>query len=259
VEFYDVSIELYKTLVERYGSFVEYRQRWGIPQNLYKKGKNMAGDFIPHQDGAFLEWAKTLLAYAGQKLTVFNIPEGILAPIQARLAAYEPAFKAARNSNRGKVDVLTKNEAKGALTASLRAFIRSFLIYNPAVLDADKENMGLPLRDGTRTPAPAPAPATMPELDSSIIRQLSVHFKDAGSDRRGKPAHVHGVELRWALLDHAPVSVEDLSHSAFDTASPYTFSFGETDRGRALYLCPRWENNKGDKGPWGEIYKAIVP
>ncbi|MDR0635832.1 MAG: discoidin domain-containing protein [Treponema sp.] len=35
----------------------------------------MAGDFIPHQDGVFGEWAKTLLAYIPPKLTVFNIPQ----------------------------------------------------------------------------------------------------------------------------------------------------------------------------------------
>ena len=219
----------------------------------------MAGDFIPHQDGPFLEWAKTLLAYAGPKSTAFNIPAGTLAPVQAQLAAYETAFNAVQNPNRGKVDVLTKNEAKDTLVTSLRAFIKGYLTYNPAVSDADKESMGLPLHDSTRTPAPAPATIPELELDSSIIRQISVHFKDTGSDRRGKPEHVHGIELRWALLDNAPVSVEDLNNSAFDTASPYTFSFDEAARGKSLYICPRWENNKGDKGPWGEIVKAIVP
>jgi hypothetical protein len=219
----------------------------------------MAGDFIPHQDGAFLEWAKTLLAYAAPKSAAFNIPAGTLTPIQAQMTAFETAFNAAQNPNRGKVDVLTKNEAKEALTASLRTFIKGFLAYNPAVSDADKENMGLPLHDGTRTPAPVPATIPELELDSSIIRQISVHFRDAGSDKRGKPAHIHGVELRWALLDNPPQSVEDLTKSAFDTASPYTFTFDEPERGKALYICPRWENNKGDKGPWGEIMKAIIP
>jgi hypothetical protein len=218
----------------------------------------MAGDFIPHQDGAFLEWAKTLLAYIPSKLTVFNIPQTAFTPIQGLLTAYEAAFNAAQNPNRGKVDVLNKNEAKEALTQSLRAFIKGFLTYNPAVSDVDKENIGLPLHDGTRTPAPVPTTIPELELDISVIRQISVHFRDAGSDKRGKPAHIHGVELRWALLDNPPVSVEDLIKSAFDTASPYTFKFDEPERGKALYICPCWENNKGDKGPWGEIYKAII-
>jgi hypothetical protein len=144
------------------------------------------------------------------------------------------------------------------LTASFRSFIKAYLAYNPAVSDADRENMGLPLHDGTRTSAPAPTTIPELELDSSVIRQITVHFRDEGSDRRGKPAHVHGVELRWAILDNPPQSVEDLIKSAFDTASPYTFKFDESDRGKVLYICPCWEN-KGDKGPFGEIYKAIIP
>jgi hypothetical protein len=141
----------------------------------------------------------------------------------------------------------------------LRTFIKAYLSYNPAVTDADKERMGLPLHDATRTPVPPPSTIPELELDSSIIRQVIVHFRDAGSGSRGKPRGVHGIELRWSLLETPPVSVEELKNSAFDTATPYTFSFDETERGRALYICPRWENNKGEKGRWGEIVKAIVP
>jgi hypothetical protein len=219
----------------------------------------MSSDYIPHQDGAFLEWVITLLGYASPKAAAFNIPDGVLPPIRTQLDAYGAAFKVVQSPNHGKVDVLNKKEAKEALTHSVRAFVRGYLTYNPAVSDADKENMGLPLHDGTRTPVPAPTTIPELELDSSVIRQITVHFRDAGSDKRGKPAHVHGVELHWALLDNSPASVEDLTKSAFDTASPYTFNFDEPERGKALYICPRWENNKGDKGPWGEIYKAIIP
>jgi hypothetical protein len=219
----------------------------------------MAGDFIPHSDGAFLEWSKPLITYAAAHLMPFNVPETALTPVQAQLTAYETAFEAAQNPNRGKVDVLNKNETKAALESGLRAFIRAYLAYNPAVTDADKESMGLPLHDATRTPVPPPSTIPEIELDSSIIRQIAVHFKDGGSGKRGKPQGVHGIELRWSLLDTAPASVEDLKNSAFDTASPNTFTFDETDRFKALYICPRWENNKGDKCPWGEIVKAIVP
>ncbi|WP_162510929.1 hypothetical protein [Treponema endosymbiont of Eucomonympha sp.] len=219
----------------------------------------MSGDFIPHQDGAFLEWAKTLTSYVAAHLTGFNIQESALAPIQTLLADYQTAYDKAENPNRGKADVLAKNEARDALKAALRTFIKAYLTYNPEVTDVDKESMGLPLHDSTRTPVPAPSTIPEIELDSSVIRQISAHFRDSGSDRRGKPQGVHGVELRWALLDNPPSSVEDLTKSAFDTASPYIFTFDEADRGKALYICPRWENNKGDKGPLGEIVKAIVP
>jgi hypothetical protein len=219
----------------------------------------MSTDYIPRSDGAFLEWSKTLVTYVSAHLTEFNIQQAALAPIQTELTAYETAFEAAQNPNRGKVDVLRKDEARDALKSSIRAFVKAYLAFNPAVTDADKESMGLPLRDNTRTPAPPPSTIPETELDSSVIRQITVHFKDNGSDKRGKPAHVHGIELRWSLLETAPTSVEDLTKSAFDTASPYTFVFDEAERGKTLYICPRWENGKGDKGPWGEIVKAIVP
>jgi hypothetical protein len=205
----------------------------------------MAGDFIPHQDGAFLEWAKTLTSYAAAHLTGFNIQEAALAPIQTLLAGYQTAYDRVENPNRGKVDVLAKNEARDALKAALRTFIKAYLTYNPEITDVDKENMGLPLHDGTRTPVPPPATIPETELDSSVIRQISVHFRDSGSDKRGKPQDVHGVELRWSLLETAPVSITDLKNSAFATATPYLFSFDEPDRGKTLYICPRWENNKG--------------
>jgi hypothetical protein len=119
--------------------------------------------------------------------------------------------------------------------------------------------MGLPLHDPTRSPVPPPSTIPELELDTSIIRQVAVIFRDNGSEKRGKPQGVHGIELRWSFLETVPASVENLKNSAFGTASPYIFAFDETDRSKALYICPSWENNKGEKCPWGEIVKAIIP
>jgi hypothetical protein len=35
--------------------------------------------------------------------------------------------------------------------------------------------------------------------------------------------------------------------------------FDESQRGEKVFFCLRWENAKGAKGPWGEIYSAIIP
>jgi hypothetical protein len=100
VEFYGSFVEHYGssselcgklTFVELYGSFVEHYWKGKILQNPLERGRFMAGDFLPHQDGVF--WS----GRGG-----FN--------------AYETSFEAAQNPNRGKVDVLNKNEAKEALT-----------------------------------------------------------------------------------------------------------------------------------------------
>jgi hypothetical protein len=168
----------------------------------------MANDYIPQSDGAFLEWAKTLTTYVSTRLTNFNIPAGTLTPIQTQLTAYETAFEAAQNPNRGKVDVLSKNEARDALKSSIRKFVKAYLAFNPVVTDADKESMGLPLHDSTRTPTPPPSTISEAEIDSSIIRQLTIYFKDNGSEKRGKPAGVHGVEIVWDITETAPATAD---------------------------------------------------
>jgi hypothetical protein len=53
--------------------------------------------------------------------------------------------------------------------------------------------------------------------------------------------------------------VEDLLYSSFDTDSPVTLAFHEQQRRHVLYFCLRWENNIGEKGPYGEIYSATIP
>jgi hypothetical protein len=48
-------------------------------------------------------------------------------------------------------------------------------------------------------------------------------------------------------------------HSEFDTHSPYIFQFDLPDAGKRLYVCARWENTRGQKGPWSVIKNAIIP
>jgi hypothetical protein len=219
----------------------------------------MSSDYIPHQDGAFLEWAITLLEYASPKVAAFNIPDGVLPPIRTQLDAYEAAFKAVLSPNHGKVDVLNKNEAKEALTHSVRAFVRGYLTYNPAVSDADKESMGLPLHDNTRTPAPVPSTIPELELDSSVIRQITVQFKDAGGGKRGKPEHVHGVELRWESLDAAPSSVDGLKNSAFARRVPTLSSLTRLSAASRCIFVPAGKITEAIKVPGARYTRRLSP
>jgi hypothetical protein len=219
----------------------------------------MANDYIPQSDGAFLEWAKPLVTYAAAHLAPFTIPETAVTPIQTLLAAYDTAFEAAQDPNRGKVDVLAKNEARDALKSALRTFVKAYLAYNPAVTDADKKSMGLPLHDTTR--APVPPPSTVPEAEAKTPHPMvvEIHFHDEGSTRQGKPARVQGAKIVYAVLDAPPATVEALTRSAFDPRSPFTLTFEENQRGKALYFALHWENAKGQAGPWSVIQKAIIP
>jgi hypothetical protein len=107
-----------------------------------------------------------------------------------------------------------------------------------------------------------PAPTTVPELSPAAghPRQILVPYRDKGSARRGKPEDVHGVEVRWAILDHPPAAIKELDNSAFDAKSPLSLEFGEEDRGKQVYMVSRWETEReGVKGNFGDIVSAIIP
>jgi hypothetical protein len=64
--------------------------------------------------------------------------------------------------------------------------------------------------------------------------------------------------LPFAGFVPPPSTVESLTQSAFDPRSPFTLTFAENQRGKALYFTLHWENAKGQAGPWSVIQKAII-
>lgn len=181
--------------------------------------------------------------------------------VTAALTAVDDFLKAwaAFEADDSSKNRLKKNEAKEAAKTAMRGFANTSIRFNKLMKDEDKLTYGLHPTDGTHTPSAVPTSFPEAEPDTSVIRQVTVHFWDSVTKKRGKPHGVHGAEIRWALLDHAPESVEELGKSSFDTASPCTLAFDEGERGKRLYFCLRWDSNTGLKGPYGEIYSAVVP
>jgi hypothetical protein len=133
------------------------------------------------------------------------------------------------------VDTEEKKRLHKAALPVIESFVNEFVRYSSKVTDEDIANMGM-------------------------RRRISIYYKDEGSEHRGKPKNVHGIEIRWAILDHYPTSEKELVNSSFDTNSPLVLDFDESDRGKHLYMYGRWEiEREGEKGPPGAIVDAIIP
>jgi hypothetical protein len=155
----------------------------------------------------------------------------------------------------------TKTAKRKDYEALLRILVKN-LESNTRISDDQRRAMGIIIRDKTPTRVEVPThyPAYM--VDTSVIRQLIIHFWNmllGNRLSRAKPHGVHGAEVRWDILAEAPASVDELVHSSFDTHTPLTLTFDESDRGKTVYFCLRWENTRGEKGPWSEIVMAIIP
>jgi peptide methionine sulfoxide reductase MsrA len=61
------------------------------------------------------------------------------------------------------------------------------------------------------------------------------------------------------IADTKPVHIKEVTRSYFDTHTPLVIEFDEEDRGKTFWYAVRWENTRGEKGPWSEIMSAIIP
>jgi hypothetical protein len=144
---------------------------------------------------------------------------------------------------------------------SYRQLYTGFLKNSPLVTDKDLFEMGLPERH-TGGGTPAPVAKTYPEfhIDSGTICRLIIHFYDLGKKKsKAKPPGQHGAEIRWMISETPMVDANELVNSSFDTRTPFTLEFGGHERGKLVYFALRWENTRGEKGPWSKIMSAIIP
>jgi hypothetical protein len=183
--------------------------------------------------------------------------------LQPAYTAFKTAFESWKNpAERTQIKAATLRGAEEAFVPLYRHLYTGMLKNNPLVTDADLAAMGLPER-GSGGHHPPSVPVTSP---ASTVKTpgpgiVEIHFRDNSVDNpsRAKPAGVHGAEIGWAVLDTPPVNWSQLVRSSFDTASPFRLIFEGEERGRRLYFALRWENTRGQKGPWSEILETVIP
>jgi hypothetical protein len=225
-----------------------------------------SSDYLPRRDRLFLQWVINFLSCLFPSLARFNFPDATYQDLAAKRNDFSTKLDVAEApATRTKGSIDDKNVAKKSLVHAIREAVQRYLAHNPDVTQKDHDDLGLPNYKTTRTPIPPPT-----DLVELLLRQLAGHRVEvtffpvstnstAKERREAKPYGVRGAELAWAVLPEPPKSLADLTHSAFDTRSPYMFQFDIPDAGKTLYVCARWENTTGQKGPWGDIQNAIIP
>jgi hypothetical protein len=217
-------------------------------------------DYIPVKYVLLIAWLTNFVDYLTQNISRFGIESDTLNAYQVYVDAFRAAHARAELPNAGKADRLDRREKAQAVTKATRDFVNTYLRFNKAVTDEDRVKLGLTVPD--QKPTHSSAPGTMIDvdrIDTSVIMRLSIHYKDRERQSRGKPEHVHGAEICSAILDHKPATTDELTHSDFSAHSPFTFIFDEDRRGKTLWFHLRWENPRGEKGPWSELYYAVIP
>jgi hypothetical protein len=161
---------------------------------------------------------------------------------------------------RAPIAIVAMREAEKVFILYYRELYR-LLRANPLVTNADLEAMGFPTRTVGRRRLP-PVATDAPEFGVTPLSglRLRIDYYPSGSTRRkGKPKGQHGAEIRWMFSGTPVADPSALHNSVFSVASPAILTFSGDDQGRALYLAIRWENTRGEKGPWSHVELCYVP
>jgi hypothetical protein len=217
--------------------------------------------YIPTNDVQFVQWLNILLTFLQANAARLNFPLDVLSKLQLLFSDFVTKLALAEDpATRTSVVVQNKIDARKVLEKETRGAIKEFLTNNHAVTNGDRDAMGLPIPKTTRTPAEVAKTYPDFDIDSSVIRWLTIHFFDQGKQKsKAKPPGQHGAEIGWVISETPIVNTDELAHSAFDTRTPFSLEFRGDERGKTVYFALRWENTRGEKGPWSEIQSAIIP
>ncbi|MDR1902670.1 MAG: hypothetical protein LBQ88_10355 [Treponema sp.] len=215
--------------------------------------------FIPTKEAEFVSWSANLIDVSKANTTGWDLPAAQITELETLHGEFIALYEKCQTAAYTKLDMQAKNEKKALLIKKEEVFVRNNLQNNDKMTDNGRTALRIPIYD--RKPTPHPAPETTPEIEiaTPLPRILRVKFRAVNAARWGKPPYVHGLECLWSIADTPPAKIGDLLHSTFATRSPLELGFDEDQRGKRVYFAVRWESGTVKKGPWSDIFSAIVP
>jgi hypothetical protein len=150
--------------------------------------------------------------------------------------------------------------AEKALSAAMRD-IKKRHIFVPPLTEPDLVSLGLKPRD--TNPTPIARPTARPSADVKLISAGAFDIlispeRDISHEKKS----YHGCKIAYELFEQGappPTSEKQLTEGRFVRKKKESFVFQPQDSGKQAYFAMRYENSKGEAGPWCPIFSVLVP
>jgi hypothetical protein len=232
-------------------------------------------DWLPTRRELQLTMAKSWRPVMQDHDTAWRIPEADITALQGLVAAATIALAQAQSADRTAVITAQCKEAFENLTAKMR-FIKSHYFLSPPLEDADYISLELKPKDTTSTPTPPPVSQAEADITRPGVHLLELHLRPVSGSPPDPHRADYGYRIYWGILPpggatvdaatgtkrellKAPASGDELPHSKFTRRKKELFDFPAEDSGKTVYFCIRYENAKGEPGPWGPMFSSIIP
>ena len=144
----------------------------------------------------------------------------------------------------------------------MRSLVRHYaqqVRNNLGVSNADKSSLGLTIVDQTRSVIPAPASNPMLNIVAATVGEHELRFADINTpDRRAMPFGVVGLQLFVAIEAQRVTDPAAASFYALVTHQPIAVKFDASQDGKRATYFGRWQNRKGDVGPWSNAVTFTI-
>lgn len=215
--------------------------------------------YLPSAEAVLAEWALNFAT----KLTAAPATYGVTAPealvMKTAYDEFETAYAAAINpATRTRSAIEAKNIKKAAMIGEIRPLAMQIKL-NDAVANADKLDLGLTLSDGTITSIAAPSTQPIIMIVGATAQQQALRVVDSATPQsRAKPAGTTGLQLFGKAATSGPVSLDDCKFVGFITKQPFVVNWQAADVGKTAFYYGRWQNAKGEVGPWSLVASFTI-
>jgi len=220
----------------------------------------MRTDYIPAKDESFDVFQSNFIASVQPKLITWSIPTTEFTALTTLQTAWNTAWNKAKNKDtRSRADVQAKKEARKAFQSALRKFVRQWLAFNSKVTDADREALGLKVKD--IEPTPMPVPDRAPDITIDAIKHLSHKLRltdPANPHTQSKPKGVRAIQVFRFVGTSAPTDVSEYQFVGDATRFLFESKFTLADVGKTAYYLARYVNTRGIPGNWSNVVSAAV-
>jgi len=211
---------------------------------------------FPRKEADLNSYFQIVVAFLIANATRLLVSAANKAAITAQLATWNTAYPLAQNPDTStKTAIDNKNIARDELVTTLRSIYKD--IPYSVLTPQDRNTLGITEPSTSRTPAPVPSTKPAGTVDTSKRLAHTINFYDSEGTGIAKPDGVRGCQI-WLKIGSPATSPKELDYLATDTKTPYTHEFEGEDAGKMVYYWLRWENTRGETGPWSEPIQATV-
>lgn len=216
-------------------------------------------NYVPEGDSEFDGWQGNWLTYAGANLVALGISAGRFAELQALQTTWRGNYDDLGAKIAAKEAATQfKDQARDPFQTALEA--ESQVIQHRSTTTNDQRaGLQITLLDPTRTPVAVPTTAPVGRVETPSVRKHRIHFVDASTPTsKAKPPGVRGCQILMKIGSPAPTSASELQFVVTDSRTPHDIEFAVADVGKSVYYWLRWENTRGEPGPWSAMISATV-